>query len=104
MQICTILKIKDESKLVSSIKIIEQAYQLLPSLQSTVENIFKIVYDGNIFDTPLNSYDVDLTLARTYQMLWKTGPLTSKTTRIWLTGCLRSSKLTSKKTRLLATS
>ena len=52
------MKIKEESKLLGSIKIIEEAYQLLPSLQRTVESTFKIVYEGNIFDTPLNSYDV----------------------------------------------
>ena len=62
MKICAVLKIKDESKLVNSVKIIEEAYQLLPSLQSTVESIFKIVYEGDILDAAsnLNSYDVPI--------------------------------------------
>jgi hypothetical protein len=53
------LKIRDESKLVSSVKIIEEAYQLLPSLQATVESIFKTVYEGDVLDAAasLNSYD-----------------------------------------------
>jgi hypothetical protein len=56
--VCEILRIEDASNLVDSIKTIETAYQFLPSLQLTVENIFKIVTEGNIFDTPINSYDV----------------------------------------------
>lgn len=56
-EICTILKIKDQSKLISSVKMIEEAYRLLPGLQNTVETIFKTVSENPVFDTPLNSYD-----------------------------------------------
>ena len=57
-QICDIFRIEDESMLLDSIKTIEVAYQFLPSLQVTVENVFKIVTEENIFDTPINSYNV----------------------------------------------
>jgi len=60
-QICQILRIKEEETLIDSIKTIETAYQFLPSLQDTVETIFKIVVEGNIFETPINSYDVIFT-------------------------------------------
>lgn len=61
-QICDILSIQDESTLLDSVKTIETAYQFLPSLQITVENIYKIVTEGNIFETPINSYDVSISL------------------------------------------
>ena len=52
--------------MVNSVRIIEEAYQLLPSLQSTVESIFKIVYEGDVLDAAsnLNSYDVFIKLTK----------------------------------------
>lgn len=57
-EICSILSIETQENLINQIKTIENAYQFLPSLQSTVETIFKTVMADNIFDTPINSYDV----------------------------------------------
>lgn len=56
-EICSILKIKDQSRLLSSVRMIEEAYRLLPGLQNTVETIFKTVSENQVFETPLNSYD-----------------------------------------------
>jgi chromosome segregation ATPase len=52
-----ILKIDDKSTLVNSITAIEQAYQYLPSLQSTTEDLYTIVTKNNIFNSNINSYN-----------------------------------------------
>lgn len=61
-EVCQVLKIPDKFSLVKSVKAIEQAYQYLPSLQSTTEELYKIVSKNNIFNTEISSYE-DLTVS-----------------------------------------
>ena len=54
--VCDILKVENENDLVKSVQAIEQAYQYLPSLQSTVEQLYASVQKNNIFNAQLDSY------------------------------------------------
>lgn len=58
--VCDILKIENQSDLVKSVQAIEEAYQYLPSLQSTVEQLYASVLKNNVFNAQLDSY-TDLT-------------------------------------------
>jgi len=55
--VCQILKIEDEHNLVNNVQAIEKAYQYLPSLQGTIEELFKIVTKNNIFNSQIESYN-----------------------------------------------
>lgn len=66
-EVCTILRVEDRDSLIASVKTIESAYQYLPFLQETVEKIFKVVIEGNIFETPINSYDVNYPYFECYE-------------------------------------
>lgn len=55
--ILSILKLSDKSTLINSITAIEQAYQYLPSLQTTTEDLYTIVTKNNIFNSNINSYN-----------------------------------------------
>lgn len=55
--VCKILKIKQESELINTVKAMEQAYAYLPSMQTTIEELFKIVTKNNIFNSSIDSYN-----------------------------------------------
>ena len=61
-EVCQVLKISDKFNLVKSVKAIEQAYQYLPQLQSTTEELYKIISKNNIFNSEISSYE-DLTVS-----------------------------------------
>jgi len=54
--VCDVLSIENENDLVKSVQAIEQAYQYLPSLQSTIEQLYASVIKNNLFNAQLDSY------------------------------------------------
>ena len=55
--ICVMFGIRDSSKLIENLKRIQKAFEFLPTLQKTVEQIYQIVCDRSCIPVVCNSHD-----------------------------------------------